>query len=518
MSAIVSSIGSTGIRTDRDSRTEEIALGISPQESRSLAEGVFFCAPRRYEPIMDRRLLIVANRLPVTVSVQDGRPVVCQSVGGLATGLQGPHERSRGLWIGWPGSAEGLTPEMQTDVDRELAAMRTVPISLDAREVSLFYEQISNGVLWPICHDRIDRLPLHVEGWDVYEAVNARFADTVAEHYQPGDLVWVHDYQLLRVPALLRERIPDARIGFFLHIPFPNPEIFFTLPNRHWLVEGMMGADLVGFHTRRYHGHFRAALRRLFSVEADGAGLVRWRSRRVKLGVFPIGVDAADFARRAAEPEVEAKTMEYKSSPHRLLVGIDRLDYTKGIPRRLISLKRLFVMHPEWRERVRLIQVGVPTRDGVDAYRGFRREVSSLVGQINGELATPTWTPIQYIQRSIPSDVLLALYRAADVMLVTPLRDGMNLVAKEFPATRADDDGVLVLSEFAGAADELTDAILVNPYDVDGTAEAIHRALTMDVVERRHRMRRLRQTVQEFDVHRWARCFLEELEGVATED
>jgi trehalose 6-phosphate synthase/phosphatase len=467
---------------------------------------------------MDRRLLIVANRLPVTVSVQEGRAAVCKSVGGLATGLQGPHERSGGLWIGWPGNVEGLSPEMQSDVDHQLAALRVVPIALDAREVGLFYEQISNEVLWPICHDRIDRLPLLVDGWEVYESVNARFADAVAERHQPGDVVWVHDYQLLRVPALLRERLPDAQIGFFLHVPFPNPEIFFTLPTRHWLVEGMMGADLIGFHTRRYHGHFRAALRRLFSVEADSAGIVRWRSRRVKLGVFPIGVDAVDFAHRAAAREVVAKTMEYKSSSLRLLVGIDRLDYTKGIPRRLMALKRLFLMHPEWRERVCLIQVAVPTRGEVDAYRGFRREVSSLVGQINGEFATPTWTPIQYIHRSVASEVLLALYRAADVMLVTPLRDGMNLVAKEFPAARIDEDGVLVLSEFAGAADELTDAILVNPYDVDGTAEAIHRALTMDATERRHRMRRLRQTVQEFDVHRWAESFLGELEGTRSEE
>jgi trehalose 6-phosphate synthase/phosphatase len=288
--------------------------------------------------MMDRRLLIVANRLPITVSVQDGRPVVRRSTGGLVSGLQGPHDRSGGLWIGWPGKVEGLTPETQSDVDRQLAEKRTVPIWLDAREVALFYDQISNGVLWPICHDRIDRHPLRVDAWDVYETFNARFADTVAEHYRPGDLVWIHDYQLLRAPALLRERVPDARIGFFLHVPFPNPEIFFTLPNRHWLVEGMMGADVVGFHTRRYHGHFRAALRRLFSVEADSAGAVRWRSRRGKLGVCPISVDAAYFARRAGSREVDAKTMVYKSSKLRLLVGIDRLDYSKGILRRLIAL------------------------------------------------------------------------------------------------------------------------------------------------------------------------------------
>jgi trehalose 6-phosphate synthase/phosphatase len=486
-------------------RIEEAAYGVAPQV------GVFLEGDRRYSPMMDRRLIIVANRLPVTVSLRDGHPVVRPSVGGLATALRGPHEQSEGLWIGWPGNTEGLTPELQRLVDGELEAMRAIPISLDAREVELFYEQISNAVLWPICHDRIDRLPLHVDGWDTYETVNARFADAVAEHHRPGDVVWVHDYQLLRVPALLRERIPDARIGFFLHVPFPNPEIFFTLPNRHWLVEGMMGADVIGFHTRRYHGHFRAALRRLFSIEADSAGVAQWRSRRVTLGVFPIGVDAADFSRQAASANVVAKMVEYKSTPLKLIVGIDRLDYSKGIPRRLLALRRLFKTHPEWRERVRLIQVAVPTRDGVDAYKQFGRQVSSLVGQINGELATPTWTPIQYLRRSIPSDVLVALYRAADVMLVTPLRDGMNLVAKEFPAARIDEDGVLVLSEFAGAADELTDALLVNPYDVDGTAEAIHRALTMEEPERRQRMQRLRRTVQDFDVHRWVESFLRAL-------
>jgi trehalose 6-phosphate synthase/phosphatase len=467
---------------------------------------------------MDRRLIIVSNRLPVTVSVQDGLPVVCQSVGGLATGLQGPHDRSGGLWIGWPGSVEGLTPEGTQDLNRQLEALRAVPVCLEAKEIELFYEQISNAVLWPICHDRVDRLPIYVDGWDVYETVNARFADAVAAHYAPGDLVWVHDYHLMRVPLLLRERIPDARIGFFLHIPFPNPEIFFTLPTRQWLVEGTMGADLVGFHTRRYHGHFRAALRRLFSVEADNAGVVRWRSRRVKIGVFPISVDAEDFGRRAASPEVDAKIAEYKTGNLRLLVGIDRLDYSKGILRRLTALKRLFVLHPEWRERVQLIQIAAPTRDRVDAYQQFRQEVASLVGQINGEFATPTWTPIQYIHRAVEGDVLIALYRAADVMLVTPLRDGMNLVAKEFPASRLDEDGVLVLSEFAGAADELRDALLVNPYDVDGTAEAIHRALTMDATERQHRMQGLRKTVQEFDVHRWAESFLTELGGLRMED
>ena len=462
-----------------------------------------------------RRLLIVSNRLPVTVRVDRDRPTVHQSVGGLATGLRGPHERSGGLWIGWPGRIEGLDAAAYADIDRQLAALRTVPVSLDAHEEEIFYERISNEVLWPICHDRVDRLPLRVEGWDVYESVNARYADAVAEQYRSGDVVWVHDYQLLRVPALLRERIPDARIGFFLHVAFPNPEIFFTLPMRQWLVEGMLGADLIGFHTRRYQGHFRAALRRLLGLEADADGVIPWKGRTVRLGVFPMSVDAADFAQRAAAHDVNAKVLEYRDARQRLLVGIDRLDYSKGIPRRLLAIQQLLTRHPEWRERVRLVQVAVPSRARVGAYRRIRREVDALVGQINGEFASPTWSPIHYLYRSIPGDVMLALYRAADVMLVTPLRDGMNLVAKEFPASRIDEDGVLVLSEFAGAADELGEALIVNPYDVDGTADAIHRALIMPGGERRQRMRALRATIFRYDVHHWVRTYLEALDAGA---
>jgi trehalose 6-phosphate synthase/phosphatase len=459
------------------------------------------------------RLVIVSNRLPITVRVEHGEPVVHRSVGGLTTGLAAPHERSHGLWVGWPGDLTALDASSRDLVLRRLAELRAVPLELDAREVHVFYEHISNAVLWPVCHDRTDRLPLRIEGWDVYEAVNARYANAVAERYQPGDLVWVHDYQLLRTPALLRERLPDARIGFFLHIPFPNPEMFFTLPTRSWLVEGMMGADLVGFHTRRYLGHFRAALRRLFGLEMDAEGYVLWRGRRVRLGVFPIGVDARRLADRAASSEVTDRLAEIKSPEQRLLVGIDRLDYTKGIGRRLLAVERLFVAHPRWRECARFVQVAVPSRDRVAAYRRFRREVEGSVGRINGHLGTPTWTPIHYLYRGVSADMVLALCRAADVFLVTPLRDGMNLVCKEFVASRVDEDGVLVLSEFAGAADELTEALLVNPYDVDGTAEAIHRALTMDEPERRRRMRALRATVLEHDVHRWVAAFLDQLQA-----
>lgn len=471
-------------------------------------------SPAASAPAGERgQLIVVSNRLPLTVSTKRDAVVVRHSVGGLATGLRDPHERLGGTWVGWPGRVDQLPPEARDEVARRLEAEHLIPVTLTEREVHEFYEGIANGVLWPICHDRLDRLPLRVTGWDVYEQVNERFAAAAAACHRPGDRIWIHDYHLLRTPALVRRRLPHARIGFFLHVPFPNPEIFFALPTRRWLIEGMLGADVIGFHTRRYRGHFTAALRRLYGTEMDADGTIAWEGRRVQLGIFPMGVDAAGLAERAASRRVNGTVLELRASQQRLLVGIDRLDYTKGIPRRLLALERLLIEHPEWRGRVRLVQVAVPSRAGVQAYRQVRREVNRLVGRINGEFGTPSWTPVHYVYRSVPQAMLLALYRSADVMLVTPVRDGMNLVAKEFAASRTDEEGVLVLSELAGAADELTDALLVNPYDVDQMAAAMHQALTMEGRERRDRMRALRTVVRDNDVHRWTASFLEALDA-----
>jgi trehalose 6-phosphate synthase/phosphatase len=459
-----------------------------------------------------RRVIILSNRLPVTVSVDDGRVVVKRSVGGLATGLRRIHSGETGVWVGWPGQIGDVTASQRDEISRQLASLHSVPVSLSSHEVLVFYEEISNAVLWPVFHDRIDRLPLRIAGWDTYEAVNQRYADAVVEQWKPGDLIWVHDYQLLRAPLLIRRRIPEATIGFFLHIPFPNPEIYFTLPVRHWLMEGLLGADLIGFHTRRWRGHFTAALRRLFGISTDATTLkFPHEGRSVGIGVFPMGIDAADFAERATHRDVTVRVLELDQPNVRILVGIDRLDYSKGIERRLLAFQRLLTAHPDWRGRIRLVQVAVPSRGQVPAYQRLRKEVERLVGQINGEFGTPSWTPIHYIHRPVSAATLLSLYRAADVMLVTPLRDGMNLVAKEFAASRGDEDGVLILSEFAGAADELVDACIVNPYDVDGVAETIHAALTMDATERRSRMRRLRSQVFGHDVYRWADEFLDAL-------
>jgi trehalose 6-phosphate synthase/phosphatase len=458
------------------------------------------------------RVLIVANRLPVTVHPTESGIEVQKSSGGLATGLLRPHEQSGGLWIGWSGATDELSSEQRAELDRKLADMRLVPVPLTADQVARYYEGFSNGVLWPLFHYLLDQMPQHVRDWEPYVEANERFAEIVAEQYREGDLIWVHDYQLLLLPELLRQRLPDARIGFFLHIPFPSEELFRALPERDRLLRGLLGADLVGFHTPAYLRHFAASLTQILGLTVD-IDRVHLADREVRLGVFPMGIDAATFGALAQEPGVQAEAQALRGDGGvKLLVGVDRLDYTKGIPRRLLAYERMLQTHPELRERVRLVQVAVPSRTGVEAYQEFRSLVAGLVGRINGDFGTPHWVPVNYIYRGLSEPELVALYRAADVMLVTPLRDGMNLVAKEFVASRTDDEGVLVLSEFAGASWELPEAIQVNPYDVEGTAESYYRALTMGPEERRTRLAPLRARVEAYDVHRWAASFLEQLE------
>ena len=460
------------------------------------------------------RLLIVANRLPVTVRFTPGGVEVERSTGGLATGLSRPHEQSGGLWIGWSGAEEDLSPEQREQLEAELASQRLVGVPLTRDLVARYYEGYSNGVLWPLFHYLLDQVPLQASDWDAYVQANEQFAEAVAAQYRPGDLIWIHDYQLLLLPGLLRRRLPEARIGFFLHIPFPSEELFRTLPARRQLLEGLLGADLVGFHTPTYLRHFATALTDILGLTVD-IDRVQLPGREVRLGVFPMGVDASLFQNLSRNPAVEAEAQALRGDGSvRILVGVDRLDYTKGIPRRLLAFERMLETHPQLREKVRLVQVAVPSRTGVEAYQDFRSLVDGLVGRINGAFGTPRWVPVHYIFRGLSADDLVALYRAADVMLVTPLRDGMNLVAKEFVASRTDGDGVLVLSEFAGAAWELPEALQVNPYDTEATGEVIFRALTMEPEERRARLAPLRERVATFDVHRWVSSFIEQLERV----
>jgi len=459
------------------------------------------------------RLLIVSNRLPVTARIESGVVRLQAASGGLATGLGGWHEGgARGVWIGWPGPVSRLPEEQQRALDSQLHERGLVPVHLSQDQVERYYEGFSNRVLWPLFHYQVDRVPVDASGWEAYRQANQRFANAVADAYRPGDAIWVHDYQLMLVPEMVRRLVPDARIGFFLHVPFPSSEVFRILPWRREILDGLLAADLVGFHTFAYLRHFLTSLLHVQGIEAE-VDRIRVGDRTVKAGVFPMGIDAGAFDGLARDPEVQAEVAAIRehAGDRRILLGVDRLDYTKGIPRRLSAIERLLADDPHLRDTVRYIQVAVPSRERVEAYESFRRQVEEAVGRINGACATLRSTPIHYMHRSVSRKQLVALYCAADVMLVTPLRDGMNLVAKEFVASRADGDGVLVLSEFAGAAAELGEAVVVNPYDVEAVADAIRASLDMDPAERRARMHNLRRRVMKHDVHQWATRFIEQL-------
>jgi trehalose 6-phosphate synthase/phosphatase len=452
------------------------------------------------------------------VRLERGQVLVERSAGGLATGLQGVHAQAETVWVGWPGDISRLTEAQRTELHRNLDAMRIGTVPLSPTEVAQYYDGYANGVLWPLFHYLIDRVPLEAATWDAYVRVNQRFADIVAELAGPGDHVWVHDYHLCLVPGMLRQRLPGLRIGFFLHIPFPSAEVFRTLAWRSTVLEGLLGADVIGFHTASYRRHFANSVGLLLgyrvarAARADDVHQLSVNGRGVRLVVAPMGVDVVGIGEQARSRAVDAQAASLRQPGTRLLLGVDRLDYTKGIPRRMLAFERLLEREPALRGTTRLLQVAVPSREKVDAYRQIRRQVEEHVGRINGLYTQGATVPIHYVYRSLTADEVIAHYRAADVMLVTPLRDGMNLVAKEFVAARSDLDGVLLLSELAGAADELDAALLVNPYDINGVASAMARALTMPVGERRARMAALRARVEAADVFAWAHHFLRHLD------
>jgi trehalose 6-phosphate synthase/phosphatase len=461
------------------------------------------------------RLLIVSNRMPATVRVEGGELKLTSSTGGVATGLAASHAESNGLWFGWPGTTRPLSPRLRAELEERLAAKRLCPVHLTGNEVQRFYHRFSNGVLWPLFHYSLDRLPLDARDWRTYVDVNRRFADAVANQHQDGDLVWVHDYQLALVPEMLRERIPEARIAYFLHIPFPSSEVFRVLPWRSEILNGMLGADLVGFHTLAYMRHFSLSVLRVLGLETE-IDRVWHDQREVRLGVYPMSVDANGFDALGRDPRLrgEAAAIRTQSGGAAIVLGVDRLDYTKGIPLRLSAFERMLETHPELHERVRFIQVAAPSRAEVRAYAELERNVDELVGRINGKYGTPRWTPIHYIHRATPQRRIVALFLAADVLAVTPLRDGMNLVAKEFVASRTDESGVLLLSEFAGAAAELSEALLVNPYDVEAMARTMEQALRMDEKERARRMQSMRKRLFDYPVQRWIDDILGDLTAV----
>lgn len=475
------------------------------------------------EPV---EFVVVANRLPVDlVTDDDGGSRWQAAPGGLVGAVAPALAGRRAAWVGWPGVPDA-EPEPFAD-DAVGADVTLVPVRLSADEVAAHYEGAANATLWPLYHDLIAAPVYDRDWWTTHRAVNRRLAETAASVAAEGATVWVQDYQCQLVPRMLRELRPDLRIGFFLHIPFPPVELFLQLPWRGEVVEGLLGADLVGFHTPGGAANFRWLAQRLCGAGIDegpiglreAGGEVRHGGRTTHVGAFPISIDTAAFARRGADPATAARARELRAElgdPDTVLLGVDRLDYTKGIEVRLDAVGELLDTGRLDPVSTVLVQVATPSRERVDAYRRTRERVERTVGRINGEHAGIGRPAIHYVHRSLPPDELAALYLAADVALVTPLRDGMNLVAKEYVATRPDDSGDLVLSEFTGAAEELTAARLVNPHDLDGVAAAIADAVDgAGSDDSRRRMAELSAQVAEHDVARWAEAFLAALGGPA---
>ncbi|MFJ9781511.1 trehalose-6-phosphate synthase [Amycolatopsis sp. NPDC101161] len=467
--------------------------------------------------------VVVANRLPVDLErTTDGERRWTASPGGLVSALE-PFLRSRkGAWVGWPGIPDVDVEEFDDD------GLVLHPVSLSADEVRDYYEGFSNATLWPLYHDVVERPVFDRVWWNSYVKVNRRFAQASADVAAQGATVWIQDYQLQLVPAMLRELRPDLRIGFFLHIPFPPVELFMQMPWRAALIRGLTGADLVGFHRPGGAQNFLWLCRQLIGLESTrGAVGVRSRpgtmqvgDRTVRVGAFPISIDAAgldNLARTKGVQERAAQLRRDLGNPKTVLLGVDRLDYTKGIDLRLQALHELLHEGRLQPDDVTFVQLATPSRERVEHYQRMRGEIEQMVGRINGEFSRVGHPVVHYLHQSVDRTELAAFFSAADVMVVTPLRDGMNLVCKEYVATRHDLGGALVLSEFAGAAAELSSAFLVNPHDLDGVKDALVAAITLDPAEGRRRMRAMRRQVLTHDVDRWARSFLQALGAEAVD-
>lgn len=463
---------------------------------------------------MDGRLVLVSNRLPVVVQMEGREPNLQPSAGGLATGLGSFHQDGKTVWVGWPGAV----PERhRARVKQQLeATYNAYPVFMPAQLLERFYEGYSNRTLWPLFHSFPMYTHYAAQDWSAYQEANALFAQSVAQVAEPGDTIWVHDYQLMLLPQLLRQRLPDVRIGFFLHIPFPPHDILRLLPQHRLILESLLAADLVGFHTYGYMNSFLASVQRVLGYENE-LGSITLGRRAVQADVFPMGIDFQKFAAAREEPEVQQELTNVRArlGDRKLVFSISRLDYTKGIPQHLDAIDCLLDAHPEWRECLVFLLCVVPSREKVDRYAHLKREIDETVGRINSKHGTLNWTPIWYLYRSLTFPELIALYAAADVALVTPLRDGMNLVAKEYLAVSQPGDGVLVLSETAGAAKELQQAVIVNPNSREEVAEALHRALTMPESERRSRNTLMRGWLASHDVVCWAERFLRRLADAA---
>ncbi len=447
----------------------------------------------------DAPIVVVSNRLPFTYTRAAGGLKRQPSPGGLVSALEPVLRRRGGTWIGWPGVELKKGERVSTRGD----AYRVAPVALSENDVARYYHGFSNRTLWPLFHSLPGHTQYERKDWNVYADVNARFADVTRRHTRDAGTVWIHDYHLMLAPEFLRGAQPEARLAFFLHIPFPPFDIFRLCPWDEELLRGLLACDLIGFHIEHYARNFMDCAEQILGARVDREAMVIEDGDRVaKVGVFPIGIEFDHYQELAMKARRE-------SQRERVVLGVDRLDYTKGIPERIRAFERLLELHPRYKGNVVLLQLAVPSRSQVTEYRELKSEIDELVGRVNGRFATSTWSPIRYLYRSVPQERLCGLYRDADVALVTPLRDGMNLVAKEYVACQVDDPGVLILSRMAGAAETMRETLQVNPFDLDETAEAIHQALSMDEEVRATRIASLRKRERRDNVEAWVESFLD---------
>ncbi len=459
-----------------------------------------------------KRLLVVSNRLPFTITRRENKIRLNPSVGGLATGLSSLSKSYDNVWIGWPGIAVERVKEQKTRIKRKLTRENCYPIFIKQYDLEQYYYGFCNRTIWPLFHYFTQYSTYTRTNWDAYIRVNEIFSKEIARIAKPQDIIWIHDYHLMLLPQLLRDRLPEATIGFFLHIPFPSSEVFRILPTRKDIIQGLIGSDLIGFHTYDYAYHFIQTVRRLLGHEASMGRLIV-NNRVVSVDAFPMGIDYDKFHRAIEDVAVQKEIDKIKKrvGGRKIIISIDRLDYTKGIPQRLEAFDYFLEQYPQYREKVTLILVAVPSRTGVDHYAQLKKKVDELISRINGKFGTIGWIPIWYLYRFLPFKSLVPLYAAGDIALITPVRDGMNLIAKEYLAVKKDSKGVLILSEMAGASKILGEAIIVNPNNKDEIAYAIKRAIEMSEKEQIRLNQVMQKRLKRYDVERWAHDFMEHL-------
>jgi len=457
------------------------------------------------------KTIIVSNRLPVKIIKEDKSFYYVPSEGGLATGLSSIYKTGNNLWIGWPGQIIKKAEEKE-QITKDLKEENMIPVFLSKKLIENFYEGFSNDTIWPIFHYFLQFANFDPHFFDAYVEANKIFCSAVLDVAKDGDTIWIHDYQLLLLPQMVRKKLPKAEIGFFQHIPFPSYEVFRMIPWRKKILRGMLGADLIGFHTYDDMRHFLSSVSRLIGIP-NSRGRIEAGNRIIEVDSFPMGIDYNKYAITAASPKTIDQEIKYRTSlgNQKLIISIDRLDYSKGIPKRLEAFENFLQKYPEYEEKVSIIMIVVPSRDNVGKYKDLKEEVDLLVGRINGNFGKLNWTPIHYFYRSFAPESLSAFYRMAHVALVTPMRDGMNLVCKEFIASKLDKTGVLILSEMAGASKELSDAILVNPNDNDQMVDAIYKALTMPEEEQIMHISIMQETLKRYNINHWVKMFMDRL-------